>query len=73
MTLQELLPPGIYPIWSPCDSFEAADALTKALAEEEQTPGIEMSVLKASLPIQGTEEQIRNDGNLIFRPLNDQP
>jgi hypothetical protein len=36
MTIQELLPSGVYPIWSPYDSFEAADALMKALAEEEQ-------------------------------------
>ncbi len=50
MTLQELLPPGVYPIWSPYDSFEAADILRKALAEEEsgQTPGIKIPVSEAS-------------------------
>lgn len=35
MTIQELLPPGVYPIWSPYGSFEAADASMKALAENE--------------------------------------
>ena len=26
----ETLPPGVYPVWSPFDSHEAADALLKA-------------------------------------------
>ncbi len=49
MTLQELLPSGIYPIWSPYDSYEAADALMKALSEDEagQTPGNELPVWEA--------------------------
>ena len=40
MPLEELLPPGVYPIWSPFDSDEAAAALAKALADDEtaQTP-----------------------------------
>ena len=35
MTIQELLPPGVYPIWSPYDSDEAADVLMKALQAEQ--------------------------------------
>ncbi len=35
MTLQELLPPGIYPVWSPYNADEAAEVLMKMLAEEE--------------------------------------
>ena len=28
------IPPGIYPIWSPYDAYEAADAMMAALANE---------------------------------------
>ena len=28
------IPPGVYPIWSPYDAYEAADAMMGALAEE---------------------------------------
>ena len=34
VTAAELLPAGIYPIWSPYDSFEAAAALMAALTAE---------------------------------------
>ena len=37
--LTELIPPGIYPIWSPHDASEAAIILLVALAEE--TPFME--------------------------------
>ena len=30
----KLLPPGIYPVWPPYDSYKAADALMAALAKE---------------------------------------
>lgn len=75
MPLQELPPPGVYPVRSPYDSFEAADALRKALVEEEagQMPGIEIPVWKASPTVQGTKEQIRNSSHLLPRPLDDQP
>lgn len=32
---ENILPPGVYPIWSPYDSYEAADALMKALQAEQ--------------------------------------
>ncbi len=33
MTMIELLPPGVYPVWSRYDSDEAAAVLIKALTE----------------------------------------
>ena len=32
--LEMLIPPGQYPIWSPHDSFEAAEALRQLLQDE---------------------------------------
>ena len=32
--MMELLPPGVYPVWSPYDSYEAAATLLAALAKE---------------------------------------
>ncbi len=32
---ENILPPGIYPVWSPYDSDEAADVLMKALLAEQ--------------------------------------
>lgn len=32
---ENILPPGVYPVWSPFDSDEAADVLIKALQTEQ--------------------------------------
>ena len=34
MNVDELLPAGVYPIWSPYDSYEAANILMQALAAD---------------------------------------
>lgn len=36
---ESILSPGDYPIWSPYDSYEAADALLKALATDQAGQG----------------------------------
>lgn len=36
---ENLLPPGDYPVWSPYDSYQAANDLMKALAAEQAEQG----------------------------------
>jgi len=38
VAVTELLPPGVYPVWSPYDAYEAATALLAALVKEGNSP-----------------------------------
>lgn len=37
---ENILPPGVYPVWSPYDSYEAADTLMKAFAADQAEQGM---------------------------------
>jgi hypothetical protein len=36
---ENILPPGTYPVWSPFDSYEAANALMEALKADKAAQG----------------------------------